>query len=161
MEEASTVVERLNGYRFALQQAGIPFRPEFVIPVTIEDSHRKPATIYHEAVEHLLNLPEPPTAVFAVHDLMALHLMAALRACGRRVPEDIAIAGFDGIERWKPGEPFLTTCHQPFEVLGMRAANLLLQRIESGTTTAYRHILLEAPLRVHGSTLFKQGARNK
>jgi DNA-binding LacI/PurR family transcriptional regulator len=69
-----------------------------------------------------------------------------------RIPEEIAVAGFDGIERWMPGSPFLTTALQPFERLGGRAVDLLLQRIETGPAAAYQHILLDAPISIHGST---------
>jgi DNA-binding LacI/PurR family transcriptional regulator len=89
-----------------------------------------------------------------VHDVLALRLIDALRAKGVRVPEDMAVAGFDGLERWLPGSPFLTTANQPFERIGEWAAQLLLQRVEQGSQGAYQHILLEAPVHVHASTRY-------
>jgi LacI family transcriptional regulator len=151
MDHVSTVAERLEGYRRALEAAEIPFRPELVLKETAP-TRREQGDVFAGLVENLLALPGAPTAVFAVNDHVALHLIAALRARGVRVPEDIAVAGFDGVERWMPGAPFLTTALQPFERLGARAIDLLLQRIENDPAAAYQHILLDAPLSIHDST---------
>jgi len=151
MDHVSTVSERLAGYRRALAAAELPFRSELVLRETVSRSGN-PAEVFEGLADNLLGLPNPPTAVFAVNDQLALHLMAALRARSVRIPEEIAVAGFDGIERWMPGSPFLTTALQPFERLGGRAVDLLLQRIETGPAAAYQHILLDAPISIHGST---------
>jgi DNA-binding LacI/PurR family transcriptional regulator len=140
-DNASTVQERTEGYRRALSRAGVTPRPEWIV--------REPAMA---AVNTLLALPEPPTAVFAVNDVTGLGVVEALRAHDLRVPEDMAVAGFDGIERWLPGTPFLTTAAQPFERMGAAAADLLLRRINEGPDVPCRHMLLDAPLAVHGST---------
>jgi LacI family transcriptional regulator len=151
VDAASTVAARLEGYRRALDSARIPFRPELVAQATgsdVEVNARCPAL-----VEALLGVPDPPTALFVVNDRLALMMIEALRAAGRRVPDDMAVVGFDGIERWTPGPSFLTTINQPFERMGARAVDLLLHRIHSGFGTAFRHVLLEAPLSIHGSTV--------
>jgi LacI family transcriptional regulator len=140
-DNASTVQERMEGYHRALSRAGIVPRPEWIV--------RGSGTT---AVETLLSQPEPPTAVFAVNDVTGLGIVEALRARGLRVPEDVAVAGFDGVERWLPGTPFLTTADQPFERLGATAAELLLRRITEGPDLPYRHVLLDAPLAMHRST---------
>lgn len=153
VDNASTVHERLQGYRDALAEAGIPFRPELVLTETgsPEAGYRN----VHEALAaQLMELPGPPTAVFCVNDVLALQLIDALRARGVHVPEDIAVAGFDGLERWLPGSPFLTTANQPFERIGEWAAQLLLQRVEQGDKGTYQHVLLEAPLSIHASTRY-------
>jgi len=140
-DNASTVQERREGYHRALSRAGITPRPEWIL----QGSETA-------AVEALLSQSEPPTAVFAVNDVTGLGIVGALRARGQRVPEDMAVAGFDGVERWLPGTPFLTTADQPFERIGSTAAELLLRRIMEGPALPYRHVLLDAPLAVHGST---------
>jgi len=156
LDLVSTVEERFVGYTRALERAGIPFPPELV--------RRDAGTGADEyeagcgaLVDELLALPDPPTAVFAVNDIVAHHIVASLRARGRRVPEDVSVVGFDGIERWGPGAPFLTTADQPFARLGTAAAELLQERIKSiqegsPVSTSHRHILLDAPLTVRGST---------
>ncbi|MBC8104274.1 MAG: substrate-binding domain-containing protein, partial [Cytophagales bacterium] len=103
-------------------------------------------------LEELLALPNPPTALFTVNDIVAFHLLAAIRARGLRVPEDLAVVGFDGIEQGEQGVPFLTTVGQPFERIGSQAADLLLERMERGPGAAFRHVLLEAPVIVRAST---------
>jgi DNA-binding LacI/PurR family transcriptional regulator len=151
MDWACTVAERLAGYRRALEEADIPYDPDLV--VTASGGSQAEARAAHAALaERLLSLPDPPTAAFAVNDVIADYAMTALRARGLRIPNDMSVAGFDGLERWMPAEPFLTTAYQPFERLGELAVKVLLQRIESGPTAAYQHILLEAPLHIHGST---------
>lgn len=151
VDNASTVHERLQGYRDALIEAGLPFLPEMILTETAfpETGHH---SVYETLADQLMQLPGPPTAVFCVNDILALRLIDALRARGVRVPEDIAVAGFDGLERWLPGSPFLTTANQPFERLGEWAAKLLLQRIEEGDRGVYQHVLLEAPISIHAST---------
>ncbi len=151
-EPASTVAERLAGYRKALEAARLPYRPELVLPTRFLELEKNPSAGESPTVDHLLNQPVTPTAVFAVNDYTARWLITALRARGMRVPEDMAVAGFDDEERWKPDKPFVTTIRAPFEQMGTEAARLLLERLQSGPVSAYRHILLEAPLVVRGST---------
>jgi DNA-binding LacI/PurR family transcriptional regulator len=105
-----------------------------------------------EIVERLLSLSEPPTAVFAVTDYIALAVVHALQERGLRVPEDMAVVGFDDLEQWFPQKPFLTTVRQPFMRIGAEAARMLLQRLQGGATSRYRHVLLEASLIVRQST---------
>jgi DNA-binding LacI/PurR family transcriptional regulator len=73
------------------------------------------------------------------------------------VPDDIAVVGFDGIEYWTHEPPFLTTMCQPFEQMGSRAVDLLLERIADGSAGSYKHVLLEAPLQAGGSTQGREG----
>lgn len=151
VDNASTVHERLQGYQDALREAGIPFRPELVLTET-GSPEAGYGSVYESLAAQLLALPGPPTAVFCVNDVLALRLVDALRAKGVRVPEDMAVAGFDGLERWLPGTPFLTTANQPFERIGEWAARLLLQRVEGGDRQEYQHVILEVPVSIHAST---------
>jgi LacI family transcriptional regulator len=148
----STVEERLAGYRRALEKTGIPFRPELVQ----RDPGPPPGGSADEGceamVEYWMNLPDPPTALFVVSDIVAYRVIHALRARGLRVPEDISVAGFDGIERWTPGPPFLTTVHQPFDRMGTVGVELLMDRIASGPDAPYRHVILDVPFVANRST---------
>jgi DNA-binding LacI/PurR family transcriptional regulator len=152
-ERVSTVRERLDGYRRALAEADIPFRPELVLTgdfmeATDETLSRK----QEELVGRLLSLPEPPSALFTVNDYAGLWLVEALRARGVRVPEDMAVAGFDDLERWRAGKPFLTTVRQPFERIGEKAAGLLRRRLETPFSQTYHHVKLDALLVIRAST---------
>jgi LacI family transcriptional regulator len=86
-----------------------------------------------EAGERLLaqTRHNPPDAVVAANDQMAIGLMRALARAGIRVPEDIAVVGFDDIFPDNLCEPPLTTVHQPMRMLGSRACDLLLERISN------------------------------
>jgi DNA-binding LacI/PurR family transcriptional regulator len=150
-ERVNTVRERAEGYRLALEEAGLPFDPARVLPSTFDDAF----------LDALLNHRDgPATAVFAVNDGSAYRTIEALRGRGLRVPEDISVAGFDGDDSLYGRPPFLTTARQPVQRLGLAAATLLVERLEArsptltlpGASPAFRHILLEAPLAVHGST---------
>src|ERR1041384_5245500 len=84
--------DRVAGYRTALQDAGLPARDEYVVA---GDFYRTSGTV---AMQRLLALDDPPTAVFAAGDEMAVGALPAARAAGLRVPHDLAIVGFDDIE---------------------------------------------------------------
>lgn len=158
LDQASTVADRMAGYRAALKAAGLPFRPEYVFQET-EAAPNDGADVCLAIADRALGLAEPPTAFFAVNDQLALRLIYALQARGVRVPEDIAVAGFDGVERWSHGATTLTTALQPFRRIGSHAVDLLLLRIEDPTESAYRYVLLDAPLSVQGST--RAGRRDR
>jgi Transcriptional regulators len=153
-DHASSVEERLEGYRRALTEAGIPYRPERVVvmddfQMAFEGGREER---WRALVTELWSRPEPPTAVFAVNDYSARSLVTALLEAGLRVPEDISVVGFDDLERWSPGVPALTSAAQPFETIGAEAARLLLHRLRQGESpVAFRHVLLPAPLVVRAS----------
>jgi len=163
-ERVSTVAERREGYRRALERAGIPYRPEWVLRFE-GPAPNDPMRGERQLAEAIAALRESggdcPSAVFVVNDDTALRLVAALRERDIRVPEDIAVAGFDGIERWMAGTPFLTTICQPYERLGIRAAETLLERLRVGQSRPYRHVVLEGSLSTGGSTIANNAiARN-
>jgi DNA-binding LacI/PurR family transcriptional regulator len=72
-------------------------------------------------------------AVFAASDAMAIGAMRSLRAAGRRVPDDVAVVGFDDSPSAAHTDPPLTTVHQPVEAMGREMVRLLLTRISGGT----------------------------
>lgn len=75
-------------------------------------------------IRDILALPEPPTAIMASHDTLALNLFDELRRMGRRVPEDLSLFGFDDLYFTEPLG--LSTVRQPWKVIGSRAVELLL-----------------------------------
>ncbi|MFC9454480.1 LacI family DNA-binding transcriptional regulator [Streptomyces sp. NPDC056983] len=99
----------------------------------------------------LLDLPEPPTAVFCGNDWIALGVMAEARRRGVRVPEQLSIVGFDGTyEAWQ-SMPSLTSVAQPLHEMGAAALRALLQRIEGGQPGSHR-VELATELVVREST---------
>ncbi|MBN1669465.1 MAG: GntR family transcriptional regulator [Kiritimatiellae bacterium] len=113
--------ERLQAYRDALAEAGIPIRPE--LRVAAEHS-REPQG--REAALRLLKLDQPPTAIFALADLLAIGAMDAAKSLGLRVPEDVALVGNDDISVAATSDPPLTTMHTPYREAGRTAVDVLL-----------------------------------
>lgn len=119
----STGMERYEGYVKALNTAGIPIDPDLVKngDITVESAV--------QPIQELINQPNPPDAIFATNNLMSLGTLRALREMGKRVPEDIALIGFDDMPWLSEFSPPLTAIAQPSYELGQEAMNLLLRRI--------------------------------
>ncbi len=136
--------ERLGGYQQALVQAGI----EFDRALAVEGDGRPEAAI--EAVNGLLALPVPPTAICCYNDMTALGAMRAIRARGLRVPEDVSVTGFDDLFFAAYIEPPLTTVRQPMRRMGKMAMESLLNLMSGEESIA--QVKVEAELIVRGST---------
>lgn len=128
--------QREAGVRQALAEAGLPLADEWNIRVT-SLSFLAGA----EAAQQLLDCPQRPTAIFAVADALAIGLMHRLQEAGLRIPDDIAIMGFDDIPMAAQLNPPLTTMAQPMEALGAEAAQLLLQRLNAPDTPLIGRLL--------------------
>lgn len=112
------VRDRFEGYRHALRDAGLPFHPEY---------HRQGKYGWREArrmAHELLELPEPPTAIFAYSDTMAFGVLEAAQQRALHVPDDLSVIGFDDVEIAQYFQ--LTTVRQPLYESGARGAALLL-----------------------------------
>lgn len=125
--------QRLDGYRLALSEHGCPYDRELV---------RSGDYLFESGVRgmnELLSLRQPPTAVFAASDLMAVGALKAIQGRGLRVPEDIALVGFDDIEAARWTTPTLTTMRQPLRQLGElgghKIARLIMGRESEITRT--------------------------
>ena len=138
-------VDRLAGYRSALRTHHIPDASELVY----EGNFFQPDG-YAGALA-LLDLPEPPTAIFASNDVMAMGVMDAVRNRGLRIPEDVSVVGFDDIPQSAVVFPPLTTVRQPLEQMGSVATQVLLGILKSPEKEAGR-IELPTELVVRGST---------
>ncbi|WP_280358821.1 LacI family DNA-binding transcriptional regulator [Nocardia otitidiscaviarum] len=138
----STAEDRVQGYRNALAVKGLP---EGVIVRTDFGG----SAGYH-ALAELTAGPNPPTAVFVTSDLQAMGMLRAAYDAGLRVPDDLAVVAFDGIEYSRYTRPGLTTMVQPARRMGELAVGLLLEQIESRTPDP-GIIRLDAELRTRGS----------
>lgn len=118
---------RADGFRSAMDAAGLPVRPELVAHGDF--SHEAG----QRAMSALLALDNPPTAVFAGNDQQALGAYQAIRERGLRIPEDISVIGFDDlpVARWT--NPPLTTIRQPVAEMAAEAMRMLLRHLETGT----------------------------
>lgn len=114
-------LDRLEGYKVALREADVSCDGALVMEGAWTELSG------YMAMQKLL--PEKPDAVFIASDLMAMGALRALRQAGRRVPDDIAIVGFDDHEMAAYADPPLTTVHQPIYELGVAAVDLMLRLI--------------------------------
>ena len=133
---------RCLGYQRALDEAGLPVRPDLV---KLRPHGREAAGIACD----LIALASPPTAVFAASDLQALAMLDALEALGKRVPNDLSVVGFDDVELARYAG--LTTVAQPLEDSGTRGAELLLSALEGDDVLQARQ-QLSLELVVRGTT---------
>ncbi|HIE38786.1 MAG TPA: LacI family transcriptional regulator [Anaerolineales bacterium] len=116
--------ERYAGYRNALEEAGLPVRPEY----TATGEHGR--DVARELTHRLLSLPEPPTAIVAASDTQALGVLEVAQERGIPVPESLSVIGYDDIEIAE--YLHLTTIRQPLFDSGWRGTHLLLRAIENG-----------------------------
>jgi DNA-binding LacI/PurR family transcriptional regulator len=123
-ESAGSAGLRLNGYRRALEAAGIDFDPALVAP----GEWRRDAGA--TAVAGLVERNVPFDAVFGLNDALALGAMHELVLRGVKVPQDVAVAGFDDIEEARFASPSLTTVSPGMEEIAERSIGLLLDRID-------------------------------
>jgi LacI family transcriptional regulator len=85
----------------------------------------------YSETQALLDMPSPPTTIWTVNDLLAIGALRAIHERGLRVPDDVAVAGFDDIDLSQQLYPPLTTVHMPALEMGRRAAEFLFERMES------------------------------
>lgn len=116
--------DRVDGYRRALEEAGIAVDP--TLTITSDNTMAGGAL----AVDRLLELAERPTAIFAYNDMMAIGALSGLRARGLSVPRDVAVVGFDGIAMGGFVAPTLTTIDHPRDLLGRVAVTTVIDAIE-------------------------------
>jgi len=151
-EDMMCSLARLDGYRSAMNSAGLAVDPRWTV---FGDFHFGGG---RAAAKRLLALPEPPTAIFAGSDLQALGVLEAARALGIRVPEDLSVVGYDDLPLAQWSSPHLTTVHQPLQRMGEEAARLVLRIRDGGETTATR-MDLATHLVVRASTAAPRGER--
>lgn len=146
------VIERLEGYKEALAEAGIEFDKELIAEGDF--------TMWSglNAAFQFCNMAERPTAIFSMNDEMAIGAMQTLKNRGIRIPEDISVTGFDDIAYAKYSDPSLTTISQPAEEMGKMAMDMLLKVIE-GEPLSQRECVLPTEFIIRKSTGPVPGSR--
>jgi LacI family transcriptional regulator len=134
--------DRLRGYRDGLKDHGLAYDPDLVVEGDFSD-----AGGYIAALK-LIN--KKPDAIFATSDVMAVAAIRALTEAGYKVPEDVAIVGFDDISLATRSIPALTTVRQPIDLMGASVVNMLIDLIEH-PATATRTMVLPTELVVRSS----------
>jgi LacI family transcriptional regulator len=138
----STVTEqRLTSFCHTMKELGCPLPPEYLVLSAYHDIASTKA-----AVKKLLALPNRPTCIIMPDDYAALGGIEAIEAAGLRIPEDISIAGYDGIPLSQMLRPKLTTIQQDTERMGTEAAKRLIEQIENPLTTITETVTIEGHL---------------
>ena len=121
--------DRLEGYKSALQKAGLQFDPKLVVDSDFKESGGA------SAMTALLAADSKLDAVFVANDVMAFGAMHALRNSGRRVPDDVAVVGFDDIPASAMTHPPLSTVRQPLYEMGRTAASMVMAAVRGESIT--------------------------
>lgn len=137
--------ERLRGYRAALKDAGLPQDPSLEVPGDFSEGSG------FRAGQELASRSGRPSAIFASNDAMAIGALSALRARGLKVPDDIAVAGFDDIPMSAYVEPPLSSVHVDISALGERATLRLLEALQQANGHPARREILPTTLVVRRS----------
>ena len=127
--------DRFKAYKDTLKKHGLKYNEEWVVPTEFdeEDAYLK--------TEQLLNGSNRPTAIFGASDYIAIGAMRRIQDMGLKIPEDIAVIGFDDIELASHIQPKLTTVHQPLHELGRNAGQILLDIITGKRKTPIHKLL--------------------
>jgi len=133
--DAHVYGDRLKGFLSALSERKVTVSPRMIIncDANIQSGY--------DTVNKLINAQEEFTAVIAGGDTMAIGAMRALNSLGYRVPQDVAVVGFDDIELSSLMSPPLTTVRQPKHQIGAKAMEILLDRINAKPMRTYRTVL--------------------
>jgi len=139
-------IHKLEGYHKALKEINIDIIKNYIVEGNNEVEGG------YLAAKRLLQLEEPPKAIFAANDLMAIGAMEAIKCAGFKIPNDVAVVGFDDLNMASLVEPKLTTVSQPAYKMGLIAARLLLDNIENENKEDYKQkIFLHPKLKVRKS----------
>jgi DNA-binding LacI/PurR family transcriptional regulator len=136
---------RLEGYKQALKQSDLLFNEEYI------SMNNTTYTDAREKVIHLLELPDPPTAIFASTEPLAIGAMQGVRESGLGIPNDVSIIGYDNSILSKMCYPQLSTVSQPIDKMGEKIVELLVEEIEEPKNVKQR-IVMSTELIIRGST---------
>ena len=148
--DASIGKLRLEGYKKALKDNGIEVREELILPMRsdLEDYSLENG---YMVTKEFLEKQIPCTAIFAISDMLAIGAGKALSDAGYRVPEDISLTGFDGVEIGKYVIPSLTTLKQPVDSMARETARILFDII--GKKAKHQHCVFDGELVIRDSTI--------
>ena len=145
-QTVSTAVDRANGYRRALADAGLP---DSATQIQWGEFTQESGC---EMARQALSVAPLPTALFAANNFIAFGALQALREKGFHVPDDMAFATLDDTPPTIPIDPFLTVMSQPAREMGQQAAQLLLDRLNDSIDAKYQHIVLPTKMIIRASS---------
>lgn len=140
-EKSLVTTNRLSGFYITMDKYGIDVPDEYVVQGKYRDMESAA-----KLTEDLLNLKEPPTCILYCDDFAGFGGMNMIRSKGLRIPEDISVAGYDGMEIAMQIEPQLTTMVQDVKRIGKLAGERLISMIEKPKTTVIEQVMVDAKL---------------
>ncbi len=141
LENTAVTQSRLTSFYNTLQDLGVPVRDEYMVASPYRNTEKA-----FEATTRLLELPDPPTCIMYSDDFAAFGGINAIRQKGLRIPEDISVAGYDGIELARRISPLMTTIVQDTDKIGRVAASKLIDLINNPKGTLIEQIVVEGTL---------------
>lgn len=148
-EKSAVTTNRLSGFFITLEKHKIKIPDEYLVETRYRNM--KDAEMH---TEELLNLPDPPTCIIYCDDVACFGGMNAIHARGLSIPEDISIAGYDGVMMARRIEPVLTTVNQDAREIGRQAGEKLVSLIERPRTTLIDKVVVGTTL-IEGKTVAK------
>ncbi|MBE9597907.1 LacI family DNA-binding transcriptional regulator [Pedobacter sp. MC2016-24] len=147
--------ERLNGYKKALSDHSIPYRPELLRSCDYTDANTLNADL-EEALKYYMSMDNKPDAIFTATDQISTRCLVLLNKLGYKIPHDVALIGFTNTELADAFSPSLSTVHQPAFEIGQLAADKLISLIEKKNLyEAYETVLLPTHILVRASSQIK------
>ncbi len=146
---SSVTHNRLVSFHNTMRENGLIVKEEYLVEGIYRNAEK-----CEELAKSLISLPDPPTCIIAPDDYAAMGVMNCAKKMGLKVPEDISVAGYDGVSVSQAIEPKLTTVKQDTDKLGSEAARQLINLIESPMTTSLDSISLGVSL-IEGGTVKK------
>ncbi len=140
-DESSVTQSRLSSFYKTLEEHGIEVNDDYVVSAPYRNTEAS-----FKATEKLLDLPEPPTCILYPDDFAAFGGMNAIRQRGLKIPEDVSVVGYDGIEIARRISPILTTLIQDTEKIGSIAANKLINLINNPKSTLIEQIIVDGTI---------------
>jgi DNA-binding LacI/PurR family transcriptional regulator len=146
VETQRSAIDRIRGYKQALADAGIPIDSRLI---RVSDNSIESG---YYLTRDLLQISDRPTAIFAYNDLVALGCYRAITECGLTIPTDISVVGFDDIAFAEYYQQPLTTVIQPTVEIGIKAAEILIHKIQNPPFAEQKKLVLKPLLAVRSST---------
>jgi LacI family transcriptional regulator len=148
--ETSTARNRLQGYKDALAQQDIVFDQLLSLEVTFRGLENE------SLLSPLFALEEPPTAIFAANNFLAISIIRSLKSMNLRVPEDISLVCYDDLGIASELNPFLTAAVQPAYQFGYEGIGLLIERIQGTAPSEPRTLLFPSEIVIGSSSKQKE-----
>lgn len=151
----TSLVDRLSGFLRGMVEHGLPVDSSSVVRLSVQvgapDLRLQPTDLTQQ-IDALLALPDPPTALFASHDILAMSAMAHLQLRGVSVPKQMTVVGYDGTEIGEFGAVPLTTMKQDFLAMARTAARILIERFDSRNSPLRHQAWIKPQLVVRASS---------